>query len=51
LGHLLTYAALLTNVLDADAVKIKLKIIAMGMLCNLELEFSPIKWVSSSNIT
>lgn len=37
--------------LDEDTVKIQLKIIAMGALCNLVLEFSTMKWVSSSCIT
>ncbi|PLW44535.1 hypothetical protein PCANC_08098 [Puccinia coronata f. sp. avenae] len=33
--------------LDEDTVKIQLKIIAMGALCNLVLEFSTMKWVRS----
>jgi hypothetical protein len=32
--------------LDEDAVEIQLKIVAMGALCNLVLEFSPMKSVS-----
>jgi hypothetical protein len=51
LGHSVGDGVCEDDDLDEDAVEIQLKNIAMGALCNLVLEFSPMKWVSSSHIT